>query len=56
MLYYVWALSLSNRKKETLTFLGTKGESFLYEKYSLVIKNKSLTVNLQGLCLLMFNC
>lgn len=44
MLYYVWVLSLSNREKKTLTFLGTKGEGFLHEKYSIVIKNKSLTV------------
>lgn len=44
MLYYVCVLSLSNREKKTLTFLETKGEGFLYEKYSLVNKNKPLTV------------
>lgn len=44
MLYYVWFFSLSNREKKTLTFLGTKGEGFLYKKYSLVVKYKCLIV------------
>lgn len=42
MLYYVCFSFLSNREKKTLTFLGTKGEDFLYEIYSLAVKYKGL--------------
>lgn len=46
----VFFFSLSNREEKTLTFLGTKGKGFLYEKYSLVIKYKCLIVLILKVC------